>query len=223
MGRFIAIEGGDGSGKGTQSKLLAEAARQRGLKVYEVSFPRYGQASAYYVEQYLNGKYGASGSDVPADLASLPFAIDRFAAKTNIEAHLKQPNSLVIADRYVASNLAHQGSKITDKTERQQFYRRMMQTEYEVLGIPRPDRQLVLLVPAKISQSNVDKKAARDYTDKKRDIHEADINHLELAKRGYEELCSLYPDQFTAIDCMLDGKLRSIEDIQQQLTDLVFD
>ncbi len=221
MGRFIAIEGGDGSGKGTQSKLLAEAARQRGVDVYEVSFPRHGQASAYYVDQYLNGKYGASGNDVPADLASLPFAIDRFAAKSEIEAHLKKPNSLVIADRYVASNLAHQGTKIADPAERKQFYQRSMQTEYEILGIPRPDKQIVLLMPADVSQANVDKKAARSYTTKKRDIHEADINHLELAKRGYEELCQVYPDQFIAIDCMSDGKLRSIDDIQAQIQQVV--
>ena len=213
MGRFIAIEGGDGSGKGTQSKLLAEYARGQGYDVYEISFPRYGEDSAYYVEQYLNGKYG-SIDEVSAEIGTLPYALDRFAAKADINAHLAKPNSLVIADRYMASNLAHQGAKLDDETERREFYRRTLLTEYDILGIPRPDLNIVLLVPAAISQANVDKKAARSYTTAKRDIHEADANHLDKAKQGYEELCHLYPEQFTALDCMnTNGTLLSIKDV----------
>lgn len=216
MGRFIAIEGGDGSGKGTQSKLLVEHLSQQGFDVLFMSFPQYGADSAYYVEQYLNGAYGEA-NDVPADLGVLPFAIDRYAAGTKIRAHLDKPNSIVISDRYMASNLAHQGTKVADDAVRKAFYERTLKTEYEVLRIPRPDINIVLLVPADLAQANVDKKAARSYTDKKRDIHEADASHLELAKRNYEELCALYPDEFTAIDCTQDGELRSIEDIQRQI------
>lgn len=216
MGRFIAIEGGDGSGKGTQSKLLVEHLSQQGFDVLFMSFPQYGADSAYYVEQYLNGAYGAA-NDVPADLGVLPFAIDRYAAGATIRAHLDRPNSIVISDRYMASNLAHQGTKVSDDSERKIFYERTMTTEYEVLQIPQPDSNIVLLVPADLAQANVDKKAARSYTDKKRDIHEADTTHLELAKRNYEELCALYPDEFTAIDCMQGDTLRSIEDIQTQI------
>ena len=214
MGRFIAIEGGDGSGKATQSKLLAEYAKEQGYDVLQVSFPRYGQDSAYYVEQYLNGKYGESSDDVPAELASLAFALDRYAAKDGIIAHLKKPNSLVISDRYMASNLAHQGTKFDDETERKKFYDRTLTTEYGVLGIPKPDLNIVLLMPAEISQSNVDKKAARAYTDKKRDILEADHTHLDKAKRNYEEICRLYPEEFRAIDCINGKKLCSINEIQ---------
>lgn len=217
MGKFIAIEGGDGSGKATQSKLLAEYARQQGYDVLEISFPRYGHDSAYYAEQYLNGKYG-DANDVPAELGTLPYALDRFAAKADVAAHLAEPSSLVIADRYMASNLAHQGAKINDEAARHEFYRRTLLTEYDILGIPRPDLNIVLLVPSQIAQSNVDKKAARSYTTQKRDIHEADADHLEKAKRNYEELCQLYPQEFTAIDCMDDdGNLRTIEDIQAEL------
>lgn len=219
MGRFIAIEGGDGSGKATQAKLLAEHAREQGFDVLQVSFPRYGQDSAYYVEQYLNGKYGAN-EDVPAELGTLPYALDRFAARDEIRAHLAKNNALVIADRYMASNLAHQGTKVKGDEARREFYRRTLLTEYDILGIPKPDLNIVLLVPSDISQANVDKKDARTYTDKKRDILEADAGHLDLAKRNYEEICELYPDEFIAIECMdRNGSLRTIDDIQAELRD----
>lgn len=217
MGQFIAIEGGDGSGKATQSKILAEYASAQGLDVYMISFPRYGNASAYYVEQYLNGNYGTNDT-IAADLSALPFALDRFAARDDIAAHLARPNSLVIADRYMASNLAHQGAKIEDETTRHEFYTRTMHTEYDILGIPRPDLNIVLLLPSHVAQANVDKKSARSYTTLKRDILEADAGHLDKAKRGFEELCELYPQDFTAINCMSsDDTLRPIEAIQDDI------
>lgn len=215
--KFIAIEGGDGSGKGTQSKLLVKYLRKQGYDVFEADFPRYGEESAYYVERYLNGDYGGP-NDVPADLGVLPYALDRFAAKDEIIAHLAMPNAIVVSNRYMASNLAHQGAKIADAEERRAFYERTKKTEYNILGIPRPDLNIVLLVPSHIAQQNIDKKAARSYTDKKRDIHEADTDHLEKAKANYEEICELYPDEFTAINCMdNDGTLQSIDQIQAKI------
>ncbi|MDB5167644.1 MAG: Thymidylate kinase [Candidatus Saccharibacteria bacterium] len=222
MGVFIAIEGGDGSGKATQSTLLSEFVQNELHKdVLKVSFPQYGQPSAYYAGKYLDGAYGTV-DEVPADLASLTYALDRFAAKDTITNQLAKDNSVVIADRYVASNLAHQGTKFNDETERHSYYDRMMQTEYETLSIPRPDINIVLILPTDLAQANVDKKDARSYTDKKRDIHEADPNHLEKAKANYEELCRLYPDEFTAVHCTNDsGEMRSIDDIQQEIRDLL--
>lgn len=221
MGLFIAIEGGDGSGKGTQSKLLAEYLTSEGLDVYEADFPRYGESSAYYVERYLNGDYGGP-DDVPADLGSLPFALDRFAAKDDITTHLQKANSIVVSNRYVASNLAHQGTKLVDTAERRAFYERTKLTEYGILGIPKPDLNIVLLVPAETAQANVDKKDTRTYTDKKRDIHEADASHLEKAKANYEELCQLYPEEFTAIECTDEsGTMRPINEIQLEIRQLL--
>jgi dTMP kinase len=223
MGLFIAIEGGDGSGKATQTKLLADFFRSRGINLLQLSFPRYGEASAYYVEQYLNGVYGSS-DEVPAELASLTYAIDRSAAKNEIINHLKQPDNVVLSDRSIASNFAHQGAKISDASKRKAFYERTMVTEYEVLGFPRPDLNIVLLVPPLISQENVDKKNARTYTALKRDIHESDSSHLEKAKANFEELCMLYPNEFTSIDCMNgDGVMRTIESIQAEIQERIHD
>lgn len=221
MGVFIAIEGGDGSGKGTQSKLLVEYLISKGFDVFEADFPRYGEDSAYYVERYLNGNYGGP-NDVPAELGSLPYALDRFAAKGDIINHLKKEISIVVSNRYVASNLAHQGTKISSPEHRRAFYERTKLTEYDILGIPKPDLNIVLLVPAQIAQANVDKKATRGYTTLKRDIHEADTDHLEKAKANYEELCELYPNEFTAIQCIdQTDSMRTIEDIHAEIRTLL--
>lgn len=220
MGLFIAIEGGDGSGKGTHSELLLQHFIGMGYEATKISFPRYGSDSAFYVEKYLNGAYGQA-DDVPADLGVLPYAIDRFAASSDIRLQLSNEKSVVIADRYMASNLAHQGTKISDAAERSSFYERTKITEYGVLGIPKPDRTIVLVMPTEHMQSNVDKKAARSYTDLKRDIHEANADHLEKAKSNFEELCRLYPNEFTAVHCTnTSGAMRSIEDIQAEIRTL---
>src|ERR1700722_7734772 len=137
-GSFIAIEGGDGVGKATQTEMLCQYFERLGRQALKLSFPQYGKPSAYYGEAYLNGVFG-SADEVPADLAVLAFALDRFGAKEIIEERLNTPGGLVIADRYVTSNLAHQGTKFPDAKERHEFYERTMTTEYKLFGVPKPD------------------------------------------------------------------------------------
>jgi dTMP kinase len=217
VGLFIAIEGADGSGKSTQSDLLAEFLEGKGKRVIRQKFPRYGKDSAFYVEQYLNGVYGQT-NDVPADLGVLPYAIDRYAASAEIKSYLEDDDTVIVCDRYMGSNLAHQGAKIDDFDSRQVFYDRTMITEYNVMGIPRATINVVLIMPTELAQANVDNRPDREYTSQKRDIHEADADHLEKAKRNYEELCRLYPDEFVAIQCTDERmNMRSIEDIQSEI------
>lgn len=213
MGLFIAIEGGDGSGKGTQATLIAERLSSAGYNVLKISFPRYGEASAEIAGKYLDGEYGAA-NELHPDLASLPFSIDRYGAKQDIVEHLQKDKSVVISDRYVASNLAHQGTKLADDDERRAFYERISSLEFGILALPQPDVSIVLLVPSEVAQANVDKKAARTYTDKKRDIHEEDAEHLDKTRQNYVELTNLYPEKFTAVECMKDDStMRTIEEI----------
>lgn len=219
QGKFFAIEGGDGSGKGTQTAVLTEALRAERCDVFALSFPRYGTRSARIVEQYLRGEFGEAG-DVPAALASAAFALDRVAAKPELEAWLTaHPRGVAIADRYVLSNIAHQGTKITDHDERVQFYREMLELEFNDLRLPRPDKNIILLVPADVGQQNVDKKAARSYTTEKRDIHERDADHLALANRNYREIAELFPEFTNVIEAYdeTSGAMRSIAEIQAEI------
>src|SRR3954469_5709001 len=104
-GKFIVIEGSDGSGKGTQFKLLHEWLVEQHYSVESFDFPQYGQPSAYFVEQYLNGQYGDL-SDIGPQKGSLFYALDRFAASFKIRAALDK-GVHVLSNRYVASNMGH--------------------------------------------------------------------------------------------------------------------
>lgn len=220
-GKFIAIEGGDGSGKGTQAELLKKYFEEKDQTVFKISFPQYGKPSAKIVEKYLNGEFGQAGSVAP-ELASLPYALDRFAAAPLIREKLDS-GTIVIADRYMASNLAHQATGIENHKMRREFYKLLIEIEFGLLGIPKPDMNIVLAVPTEMAQANVDKKGSREYTDKKRDIHEADFNHLENAKRNYIELCELYPEEFIRLDCLENNQLLPIPDVHSKLLSLVDD
>lgn len=221
--KFVAIEGGDGSGKGTQAELLTKYLQNTGRPVMGLSFPRYGEHSAKTVEQYLRGEFGPANTVAP-QLASAAFTLDRVAAKYDIDDFFaNQPTGIVIADRYVASNLAHQGTKIDSTAERERFYAESLQLEYGDLRLPRPDKNIILLVPADTAQQNVDKKAARSYTTAKRDVHEADADHLNKALRNYQEIAELYPTEFIAL-WAIDRKtrlMRPIDDIQAEIREII--
>jgi len=208
-GTFIVIEGSDGSGKGTQFKLLKERLKQVGHEIEVFDFPQYDQPSAYFVKEYLNGKYG---DNVDAYTSSMFYALDRYAAAPKIRKALEE-GKVVLANRFTGSNMAHQGQKIANKPERLGYYTWLDNLEFETLGIPRPDFNIILHVPAEKAQKLVDQKAKREYTDKKRDLHEADINHLRSAIRTYDEIANLFPKSFTRIDCTKDGELLSIPNV----------
>lgn len=212
-GRFIVIEGSDGSGKGTQFKLISERLKAEGHDVATYDFPQYDQPSSYFVREYLNGNYGGA-DELGAYTPSLFFALDRYQASHNIKADLAA-GKIVLSNRFIGANLAHQGQKIDDEAERTKYYDWLYDLEFNILGIPKPDLNIVLLVPADIAQKLVDLKETRSYTDKKRDIHEADLNHLKRAVSAYEKLCEQFPDNFQSIQGTREGELLPIPDVTE--------
>lgn len=213
QGTFIVIEGTDGSGKGTQFKLLAEYLRAQGHDVATFDFPQYEQTSSHFVKKYLNGEYGGL-DDVGPYTASLFYALDRYEAAGEIRKALIE-GKIVLANRFTGANMGHQGTKFDNSEERRGYFIWLDNLEYEMLKIPRPDTSLVLRVPAETAQQLVDQKEKRSYTDKKRDLHEADIEHLQKAVSVYDELCELFPKDFQRIDCVRDGQLLAVETITE--------
>jgi len=218
-GLFIVLEGTDGSGKGTQFALLAERLKQEGYNVETFDFPRYNEPSSYFIKEYLNGNYGGV-NDVGPYTASLFFALDRFEASKNIKKALNE-GKIVLANRYTGANMAHQGTKFDNAEERRGYFIWLDNIEFEMLKVPRPDKSFVLRVPADIAQKLVDKKDQRSYTDKKRDIHEADFHHLERSVEVYDDLCELFPKDFQRLDCVRSNNLLPIDTIQKMLWETI--
>lgn len=215
QGTFIVIEGTDGSGKGTQFKRLVARLESEGYDVATFDFPQYDQPSSYFVREYLNGKYGTADAVGPYT-GSLFYALDRYEAAPKIRQALAE-GKVVLANRFTGSNMAHQGTKFANAEQRKGYFIWLDNLEFQMLGIPRPDQSIVLRVPAEIAQQLVDQKDERSYTDKKRDIHEADLRHLQRAVEVYDDLCHLFPKDFLRIDCVRSGKLMSIDQVEDMV------
>ena len=184
-GRLIAIEGIDGSGKRTQMDLLAQALEARGAKLLRISFPRYESFFGKMVAGFLNGEFGQL-EQVDPHFSALLYAGDRFEAKTSLESSLAAGQT-ILADRYIASNLAHQTARVALQ-QRGDFLTWLKHLEYTVYGLPAEDLVIYLRVPAAEAQRLVGQKAAREYTWQKRDLQESDLRHLEQAAAVYDQL-----------------------------------
>ena len=208
--KFLAIEGIDGAGKRTQIELLCRLLRKRGVAFMRFSFPRYNSFYGRMVGRFLNGEFGRL-ADVDAHFSALLYAGDRMEAKRELERALKI-GRVVVADRYAASNLAHQGARVPPR-QRSAFLKWLEDLEYKVHGIPREGLIVLLRVPAAQAQRLVERKARRDYTSKKKDIQEADLKHLKEAAKVYDRLAQ--GPRWLVIDCFDNaaGKLRPPEEI----------
>ena len=184
-GKFIVLEGIDGSGKRTQLDFLVRALSGRGIPAEQISFPRYDGFFGSLVARYLNGDFGTLEA-VDAHFSSLLYAGDRFEAKPKIEAALASGKTLV-ADRYIASNLAHQGAR-TPREKRQEFLSWLKKLEYEIYALPAEDVVIYLRVPVSAAHQQIGGKGARDYTKLARDIHESNLSHLADTSEVYDSL-----------------------------------
>ena len=217
-GKIIVIEGTDCSGKETQSILLEQKLKERGKKCVHFGFPMYDTPTGKIVGgPYLGNPeiclgYFPEGADcVDPYIASLYYAADR---KYNMEKILPYLDDgyYVILDRYTTSNLAHQGSKIQDKDERFLMYQWIDKLEYWLLQLPKPDQTIFLHMPY---QYSLELKKNRNFLDE----HERYPEHLKNAEDAYIELSEMY--NWKRIECVKDGKIRSVSDINEEILDFL--
>jgi dTMP kinase len=216
LGRLIAIEGIDGSGKRTQMDLLHAviAAGQGGHSVYSIGFPQYDSWFGKMVGQFLNGELGPLEA-VDPHFTALLYAGDRFEAKPKIEAALND-GKIVLIDRYIGSNLAHQTARVpADK--RADFQHWIEQLEYNIYDLPREDLILYLRVPPAEAQKLVAQKSQRSYTDAKQDLLEASLRHLQDAAAMYDQLAGNAP--WETIECFdtARGAMRSVKEVAREV------
>jgi dTMP kinase len=184
-GTFIAIEGIDGSGKRTQVELLEKALASRGHSIYPTGFPQYDSWFGKMVGKFLNGELGALDAVDPHFTAML-YAGDRFEAKLTLQSAL-DAGTIVLADRYIGSNLAHQVARAPAE-KRAEFMAWIEHLEYNIYGLPRENLILYLRVPPRHAQRLIARKSARSYTSAKQDILESSLRHLEDAAEMYDLL-----------------------------------
>lgn len=214
MGKIIVIEGTDCSGKETQTKLLKEYLISKGYKVGTISYPRYETPTGRIIGGPLLGKPSimASWFDKPMELdakvATLYYAADRRASLPVIKELLEE-NDFLIMDRYVYSNMAHQGSKIDNKEERIKMYKFLETLEFNLLELPKADKVIFLYLPYVFGEEI--KKNRKELLD------EAEKNKLHQirSEQVYLELTEIY--DFIKIDCFKDNKVKSREEISSEL------
>lgn len=212
-GRFIVIDGPDGSGKKTQTDLLINTLRVSGYESEMMDFPQYGKVSAAMLEKYLKGEYGKLNPEA----ASIFYAIDRFDASYKLRGLLSD-GKIVLANRYVTSNAGHQGAKISDANDRIKFYKWLDNLEYGTYNIPKPDLNIILHVPHEVAWELIEKRSKDE--DRKRDIHEEDPEHLKRAEQVYLEIAELYPNT-RLIECVENRRLLTPQEVHTKVWELV--
>jgi dTMP kinase len=207
---FIVLEGIDGSGKGTQAARLAETAVAAGRTVASFSFPLYDENPfSRAIGRYLNGELGAL-EDVHPALSALLYACDRFHARPELERAIEE-HDLVVCDRYVGSNLAHQGSQLQGE-ERERLLDWLVEVEYGEFRLPKPDLVVLLDAHPKLARELVAKKGARSYTSLEADILESDEAHGDASREIYLELARR--DDWRVVGTAReDGSVRDIDEI----------
>lgn len=216
-GKLIVLCGIDGSGKATQADLLINWLIQAGYRVKPEDFPRYHEYSSVFVIRYLNGEYG-SAEEVGPYRASLFYALDRYAASFEMEPWLDQ-GGIIVSNRYVSANKGHQLGKIRDEAGRQRFLKWLNHLEYEMLGIPKEDLNILLHVPPEVGQDRVGDKDPRECTAKKRDLHETDLQHLQNAAAAY--LYVAEREDWQVINCTKQGVQLKKEEVHEQILEIV--
>lgn len=212
---LIVIEGvSDCIGKSTQVKELYKRLEQDGKDVIYHHFPSYGESGACLVEMYLNGKLG-NREDINPYAVSTFFAMDRFCVyKNKLERELNNNNNkIVLLDRYTTSNLIYQGA-LFEREEKEDFLDYVSDFEYNKLGLKRPD----LVIFLKLDKDDVN--TLRENRDNEsKDVNEKDLNFLDKVYDNSLYVANKY--NFKIIECNKDGKLRSIDDINEEIYSIV--
>lgn len=214
--KLIVIEGLDGSGKGTQSALVAKALVDRGYKVKKLTFPDYDSDSSALVKMYLGGELGSSPDAVNAYAASSFYAVDRVASFLKDWRKDYLECDYIVADRYVTSNIIYQMSKVSEH-ERDDYIDWCEDYEYNRLGVPKPDIVIYLDMPPHVSQKLMSGRYKGD--ESKKDIHEKNMNFLLSCRQS--ALYALNKLSWVHLSCAENDTPKSIETITEQILSII--
>lgn len=213
-GKLIVIEGADGAGKATQVALLVERLRGEGMGVETLELPRYEETFfGTYIKEWLDEVHG-NFIELDPRLASILFAGDRFETKEIIQSWLDEGKH-VILDRYVTASMLHQGAKISDVEKRGAFLLWLHRLEYDVFKLPRPDMVVYLDMPAEMRHALL----TTDESKPNLGHTETDTEYQAAVQKAAEKIAAL--EKWHTISCLMDGKLRSKDNINTELYGIV--
>ena len=215
MGKLIVIDGTDGSGKETQMNILQENLKKNNIEFKKVSFPNYDAPSSSLVKMYLSGEFGTDPKSVSPYVASTFYAVDRYATyKKELEEYYEK-GGLILADRYTTANIVHQAGKIKDKEERKKFLTWLWDLEFNLYKIPKPDKVFFLNMPIEFVEELIKNRKNKFNNNQVKDIHERDEGHLRDSHQSACEVAKEY--NWNEIKCVINGKLRTREDIGEEI------
>lgn len=209
-GKFIVFEGADGTGKTTQAQLLFNFLKKRKRDVLFFSFPNYQSAWGKMVRRYLDGEFG-DVNQVSPYLASILYAGDRLLESAKIRKWLGL-GKLVVCDRYMASNIAHQVAKIKSQSEKSKFIKWLEDLEYRENKIPKPDLVILLTIPETIAQKFMRKRV--------RDIHEKNVSYQKKVAKAFFDLAKTNKN-WAVVANTKGGKLKKISEVHQDILEML--
>lgn len=185
-GVLIAVEGVDGAGKHTQVRALRQELERLGYTVSEYSFPDYtGSGLGTTLKEMLAGRFGNATLIHPLLSAPL-FALERAEKRELIRADLAA-GKVVLCDRYVYSNIAHQACRLPE-AERGGFQRLLEKVEFEILGMPRPHLTVLLDVDNQVASERRRVRAQEAGQERPLDDYEKEEGLISLARAIYLSL-----------------------------------
>lgn len=220
-GKFIIIEGSDGSGKSTQLKLLYEYLEKNKFKLAKLDFPQYNKFWGRIIGKFLKGEFGEL-HEVNPYLIQPIYMLDQASKAKDIEKSLSQ-GKIVLSNRYITSSMAHQTSRMP-RSKQESYLNWMTKAGYEELGLIKEDLVIVLHFPPKMTYEflkNEDAKERKKYSKKGREIAEENFEHQKASAAMYKKLCEKYK-HWRLINCVEKGnKVKSIQQINLEIIELL--
>ena len=204
-GKLFVIEGTDGSGKATQSKMLVEKLKSEGFNVKLLDFPNYNSVYGKLIRKYLEGDFGNS-IELDPYLVSVLYADDRRLQKDEIIEELEK-GTIIIANRYVESNMAHQTAKLSED-KKEKFIRWLNNLEYELNGLPKSTKTFFLYLPLEYRETLMSNR-------KKLDGHELNKEYQIKAENQYMDLAK--KEDWIIIDILKNNEIKKREEILEEI------
>ncbi|MDO8609398.1 MAG: hypothetical protein Q7R95_02535 [bacterium] len=219
-GYLIVIDGGDGSGKSTQAKLLVDILKKEIVPVKYVDFPQY--YSSFHgktVARFLRGEFGTIDQVSPY-LASLAYAVDRASIKKEMDDFLSK-GGYIIANRYATSSMVYQAAKFKDIKQQEELIKWNYELEYKVHKIPKENIVIYLYVPWQIGVELTNTRKNKKYLKGlSQDIHEKSMEYRQDVEKMYLKLAKRYKHWIT-INCVENNKILSEQIIHNKIMNIL--